>query len=111
MMLTYRYRVLPTKRQHRVLERILEGQRQLYNAALEERIGAYRNRGVRRTFFDQCYGLTEWRQSDPEAAAVPANLQRWTLKRLDDAYQGFFARITKGGTPGYPRFRGAGRFN
>jgi putative transposase len=38
MMLTYRYRVLPTKRQHRALEGMLEGQRQLYNAALEERV-------------------------------------------------------------------------
>jgi hypothetical protein len=39
MILTYRYRLLPTKAQHCALEAILEGQRQLYNAALEERIG------------------------------------------------------------------------
>jgi putative transposase len=42
MILTYRYRLLPTKQQHRSLEAILESQRQLYNAAQEERIDAYR---------------------------------------------------------------------
>ena len=42
MILTYRFRLLPTRRQYRALEAILESQRQLYNAALQERIGAYR---------------------------------------------------------------------
>lgn len=42
MILTHRYRVLPTKAQHRALERILEDQRQLYNAAMEERVACCR---------------------------------------------------------------------
>ena len=111
MILTYRYRLLPTKRQHRVLEAILEGQRQLYNAGLEERIDAYRKAGITRTYIDQCKALTEWRHSDPEAAALPVALQRWTLKSLDEAYQGFFRRVKLGGKPGFPRFRGKGRFD
>jgi hypothetical protein len=41
MFLTFRYRLLPTRGQHRALRAILEGQRQLYNAALEERKGAW----------------------------------------------------------------------
>jgi putative transposase len=110
MILTYCYRLLPTKRQHRALEEILEGQRQLYNAALEERIDAYRKAGVTRTYVDQCRALTEWRRSDPEAACFPLCLQRWTLKQLDEAYRGFFRRIKAGGEPGFPRFRGKGRF-
>ena len=68
MILTYAYRLLPTKRQHRALETLLESQRQLYNAALEERIEAYRKAGVSRTYFDQAKALTEWRQDDPEAS-------------------------------------------
>ena len=110
-MFTYSYRLLPTKRQHRALERLLEGQRQLYNAALEERIDAFRKAGITLTYIDQCRGLTEWRQSDPEAASVPLNLQRWTVKRLDEAYQGFFRRVRAGEKPGFPRFRGKGRFD
>lgn len=111
MILTYCYRLLPSKPQHRALEAILEGQRQLYNAALEERIGAFRNAGVTRIYIDQCRALTEWRLSDPEAASVPLCLQRWTLKQLDEAYRGFFRRLKAGGNPGFPRFRGKGRFD
>lgn len=69
MILTYRYRLLPTKAQHRALERILESQRHLYNAALEERIDAYRKANIARSYIDQAKALTEWRQSDPEATA------------------------------------------
>jgi putative transposase len=111
VILTYRYRLLPTKRQHRTLEAILESQRQLYNAALEERIGAYRKAGVTRTYFDQSKALTEWRQSDPDGRALPVNLQRATLKRLEEAYKGFFRRVKAGGKPGFPRFRGKGWFD
>ena len=64
MIVTFRYRLLPAKRQHRALEQILEAQRQLYNAALEERIGAYRKTGLTRTYIDQTKALTEWRGSD-----------------------------------------------
>ncbi len=111
MILTYRYRLLPTKRQHRVLETILEAQRELYNAALEERIDAYRKAGIARTFFDQVKALTEWRQVDSDARSVPVRLQRATLKRLDEAYKGFFRRVRNGGKPGFSRFRGKGWVN
>ena len=111
MILTYRYRLLPARRQHRALEQILESQRQLYNAALEERIDAYRKAGVTRTYIDQTKALTEWRRSDPDAPALPVCLQRATLKRLDEAYKGFFRRIKRGGKAGFPRFRGKGWFD
>src|SRR5207253_10129985 len=96
MIISYRYRLLPTRRQHRALEQILESQRQLYNAALEERIDAYRKANLTRTYVDQTKALTEWRKSDPDASALPMNLQRASLKRLDDAYKGFFRRVKAG---------------
>lgn len=108
MLLTFRYRLLPQKRQHKALEAILETQRQLYNGALEERIDAYRKAGLKRSYFDQTKALTEWRQSDSEAAALPLSLQRATLKRLDEAYKAFFRRMKRGEKPGFPRFRGKG---
>src|SRR6187455_422674 len=111
MIRTYRYRLLPTSRQHRALEAILESQRQLYNAALEERIDAYRKAGLTRSYIDQTKALAEWRQSDSEGRALPTTLQRATLKRLDDAYKGFFRRVKAGGKPGFPRFRGRGWFH
>lgn len=98
-------------RQHRALEAILESQRQLYNAALEERIDAYRKAGMTRTYIDQTKALTEWRQSDREACALPVSLQRATLKRLEEAYKGFFRRLKAGSKAGFPRFRGKGWFD
>lgn len=111
MHLTYKYRLLPTRAQHRALERILEDQRQLYNAALQERIECYRKTGKGRTFYDQCAALAELRR-EPEYAATPSNLQRWTLKRLDDAYGALFRRLkASNGKVGFPRYRGKGWWN
>src|SRR6185436_13080356 len=97
MFLTYRYRLLPSKKQHRVLETILEGQRQLYNAALQERIDAHSKAGINRSYFDQTKALTEWRREDAEARRIPIQIHRATLKWLDQAYQGFFRRWKAGG--------------
>jgi putative transposase len=109
--LTYRYRLLPLKGQHRALERLCAGQRELYNAALEERIDCYRKTGKTRTYIDQCKALTQCRHELPEMGELPPNLQRWTLKRIDDAFQGFFRRVkARSGKTGFPRFRGEGRW-
>lgn len=109
MILSYRYRLLPSKRQHRALVGLLDAQRALYNAALEERIDCYRKTGKGVSYIDQCKSLTLCRRALPEMAALPVNLQRWTLKRLDDAFQGFFRRAkARNGKAGFPRFRGRG---
>jgi putative transposase len=111
VILTYRYRLLPSKRQHRALETLCEEQRRLYNAALEERIDCYRKTGKSVTYVDQCKSLTLCRRDLPEMAVLPVNLQRWTLKRLDDSFQGFFRRCkARNGKVGFPRFRGRGRW-
>ena len=109
--LTYKYPLRPTERQHRALEAMAEGQRILYNAALAERIECYRRTGKGRSYIDQCKALTECRRDIPEMAELPVNLQRWTLKRVDDAFTGFFGRVKRGEKAGFPRFRGYGRFD
>jgi putative transposase len=112
VILTYRYRLLPLKSQHRVLERLCESQRALYNAALEERIDCYRKTGKTPTYIDQCKALTQCRRELPDMGELPANLQRWTLKRLDEAFQGFFRRLkARSAKAGFPRFRGKGRWD
>jgi putative transposase len=109
VILGYRYRLLPSKRQHRALLTLLAAQRLLYNAALEERIDCYRKTGKSVSYMDQCKSLTLCRRDLPEMNMLPPNLQRWTLKRLDEAFQGFFRRIkARNGKAGFPRFRGRG---
>jgi putative transposase len=94
LQLTYQYRLTPTKAQHRALERILEMQRELYNAALQERTDAWRLQKESVTNFDQSKTLTEVRKDDPEGfGRLPVTLSRWTLKRLDLAFAAFFDRL------------------
>ncbi len=99
MILNYRYRLIPTKGQHRRLREALEHSRQLYNAALQERIDCYRKTRGSRSFFSQCLGLTELRKS-AEFSRFPTIMQRYALQQVDHAYKSFFAR------GGFPRFKG-----
>jgi putative transposase len=108
--LTYKYRLLPTKRQHATLREILEQQRLLYNAALEERISAYTKAKKSIWLMDQQKSLTVCRREIPEMAALPLNIQRGTLGRLDKAFQGFYSRVKRREKPGFPRFQGKNRF-
>lgn len=113
LILTYRYRLNPEARQHRALERILEQQRQLYNAALEERIEAYRRCGRTISEVDQSRSLTLIRADDPAFSDVQRRIQRATLKRLDRAYKAFFkrARAGAGAASGFPKFKGREYFD
>jgi len=107
---TYVFRLRPTRAQHAALETVLTDQRRLYNAALEERIGAWRNGKVSIGFNDQTKSLTRIRGFDESYGGVPYNISKWTLKRLDDAMKAFFRRVRSGQKPGFPRFRSAARW-
>lgn len=108
---TYVFRLRPTRAQHAALETVLTDQRRLYNAALEERIGAWRNGKVSIGFNDQTKSLTQIRGFDESYGGVPYNISKWTLKRLDDAMKAFFRRFRAGQKPGFPRFRSAARWS
>lgn len=110
LVLTYVFKARPTSAQHTQLDQILRDQRQLYNAALEERISAWRS-GVSISMNDQTKSLTEIRSFDPAYGGVPYNVSKWTLKRLDDAMKAFFRRAkVRKVKAGFPRFRGVGRW-
>ena len=107
--LTYKYRLLPSKGQHARLRAALDHSRDLYNAALEERIDCYRKTGRSRSRFAQMRALTELR-ADPEWTTYAVAMQRWPLVQVDLAFQAFFRRLKSGRNPGYPRFKGRGWF-
>ena len=81
----------------------------LYNAALEERRGAWRWERRRVTKFEQYRELTgfDWEPLHQYGVCVA----RGTLSRLDLAFAGFFRRAAAGQKPGYPRFRSRSRFD
>lgn len=111
MILTFKYRLLPTKRQRRALAGISEAQRILYNAALQERIECYRKTGKGLSYMAQSVSLTTIRRDDPDGyGAIPVNLSRATLRRLHWAFDGFFRRMEAGGKAGFPRFKSRDRW-
>ena len=104
------YKLYPSPVQAAALERVCDLHRALYNAALEERIEAYRKAGRSIGFADQCKSVTAIRLDDPAYRVLNAQSLQVTLKRLDRAFQSFFRRVKAGQAPGFPRFKGRDRF-
>jgi putative transposase len=108
---SYKFLLRPTSKQVAALEACLEDTRQLYNAALEERREAWR-KGHRVTFYSQDAQLKEIRAADPERYGRWAfKCERAAIRRLDRAFKAFFRRCAAGEAPGYPRFKGRGRWD
>ena len=76
---------------------------ELYNAALEERIDAWRKAGKSISYFEQQNALPEIKADRPEFVALGSHALQQTLRRLDLAFQSFFRRVKAGQTPGFPR--------
>jgi putative transposase len=106
------FRLRPTARQHVALAACVEAHRELYNAALQERRDGWSHASkIRISYGDQSGQLTEMRAVRPDQAVWSFSSQQATLRRLNKAFAGFFRRVKAGQTAGYPRFKGAGRFD
>lgn len=110
MFLTYKVRTYPTRCQHAWFAECLDHTRDLYNAALAERIGCYEKTSRTITLGEQGKALTLLRQ-DAEYARFPRRLQKWTLNLVEAAYRSMFTRHNKGKKLGRPRFRGKDFWN
>ncbi len=109
---TFKYRIEANSQTIEKAEGWLSLCRQLYNAALEQRITAYRHNHQSVSFFAQKRELPELKASFPEYKEVGSQVLQDVLERLDKAYQGFFRRITNGnGKAGFPRFKGRNRYD
>ena len=103
-------KLYPSVSQAAEMERVCDLHRALYNAALQERIDAWRLNRVSIGFAAQCKSLTQIRRDDPAYLGLNAQSLQVTLKRLDRAFAAFFRRVKAGETPGFPRFKGRDRF-
>jgi putative transposase len=108
---SFRYRLVPTKAQAATLMAWLAVTRELYNAALQERQDAWARQRVRCSRFSQFEQIPKIRSIREDVAAVPVVVLRGALRRIDEAFAGFFRRCKLGEKPGYPRFRGRGRWH
>jgi putative transposase len=106
-----KFRIYPTGGQAGRLALCLRDHQRLYNAALEERREAWRMRHASVSYGAQSGQLKEIRAADPEQGRWSFTSQQATLRRLGKAFDGFFRRVRAGQKPGYPRFKGTGRWD
>lgn len=110
MRLTYKYRLAPTKAQSVFLDGELREAASLYNAALEERIGAWKICRKSINYYDQADQLKAMRA---DGCLTLANFSccQDVLRRVDRAFKAFFRRYKAGRKPGFPRFRSFRRYD
>ncbi len=85
--------------------------RELYNAALEQRITAWQRGHVSVSRYEQEAELKDIRAEMSEYAAIHSHILQDVLARLDKTYQAFFRRVQRGEKAGFPRFTGRPRYH
>ncbi len=107
---TFKYRLYPTPAQERSLEQQLEECRWLYNHLLAERRDAWEQRQESVRLYDQHATLPALKAERPSLAGVQSQVLQNVAVRIDLAFKAYFRRCKAGEAPGYPRFRGKGRY-
>jgi putative transposase len=108
----YEFRIYPSPKQVSGLIVNLHLCQQLYNAALEQRIIAYRSRGVGLHLRRQQAELPNLKIELPEYRNADAQTLQEVLDRLDKAFRNFFRRHKAGNAKaGFPRFKARDRYN
>ncbi|MDN8616500.1 RNA-guided endonuclease InsQ/TnpB family protein [Variovorax ginsengisoli] len=106
----HRFQLRPRPLQEKQLARYAGMMRWVWNRALAEQQGR-RERGEKNaSYASMCKWLTAWRNA-PETswlAEGPVHPQQQVLKRLDAAFQAFFANVKAGKKPGYPHIKRRG---
>lgn len=108
---TMKYRLFPTKHQQRLLDDTLETCRVIYNQTLAHRKEAWEQRQDTLSLYKTNTLLTQWKQERPSLTSVHSQVLQNAQERVDLAYKAFFRRVKAGEKPGYPRFRGPGRYD
>src|SRR5579885_2770350 len=111
MLRAFKYRLFPNKQQQRLLERQLDECRWLYNHLLAARRDAWEQRQETLRYYDQATRLPALKAERPALAEVNAQALQNVAVRIDLAFKAFFRRVKAGEKPGYPRFKGSGRYD
>lgn len=110
MRITFKYRLKLTNAQQRQLEQTLELCRWVYNETLATRKNAYEQNHTSVSYFETKRLLPAWKANKPDLSQVHSQVLQNVVMRVDLAFKAFFRRVKAGETPGYPRFKGFGRY-
>ena len=111
MLKAYKFRIYPTKSQRTKMEQTLDLCRWTYNKTLEIRKNAWENEGKSLSKYETNNLLPEWKADKPELKDVFSQVLQNVHERVDLALKAFLRRVKAGEKPGYPRFRGRGRYD
>ncbi|MDP4002734.1 transposase [Methylobacterium sp. NEAU K] len=103
---SYKFRLRPSATQGAALDAMLADFCGLYNACLQQRIEAYRRRGVALRYAQQAAELCAVRAEEPALARWSFTALQQVLRRVETTYTAFFRRKR-----GFPRFRAASRYH
>ena len=108
----YKYRILPTKGQQRILNLMLEECRFVYNQTLAARREVWEQRHESLGLYDTQSLLPAWKAERPSLKTVHSQVLQNVQVRVDLAFKAFFRRVKAGQEEvGYPRFKGFGRYD
>ena len=107
---TYEYRAYPTTKQRNTFLLWLALLRTLYNQALAWRIDAYQKNNDSVKWTTQANALPDLKAESKAFAGLHVDVLQDAMRRLDKAYKAFFRRAKNGEAPGFPRFKGEGRY-
>ena len=109
---TYKFKATANEITSQNAEQWLQRCQQLYNAALEQRIVAYKRCGVTLSAYSQSNELPELKAEYPEFKQVGSQVLQDVVERVGKAFKGFFSRLKKIGIKaGFPRFRSRARYD
>src|SRR5712691_10791590 len=111
MLKAMKYRLKPTKPQAHVLDAQLEECRWTYNHFLASRCDAWEERQESLSYHAQAITLPVLKQDRPSLSSVHSQVLQNIAVRIDLGFKAFFRRCKVGEKPGYPRFRGKGRYD
>ena len=83
----------------------------LYNHFLEKRKVTWEEKQESLGYYQQASSLPTLKQTHPSLKIVYSQSLQNVAMRIDLAFKAFFRRVKAGEKPGYPRFKGEGRYN
>ena len=111
MIKSFKYRIYPTRKQETLLDQQFETCRWLYNRFLAERKDAWENEKRSVNYHSQAVSIPPLKKEKPELSEVHSQVLQNVAVRIDLAFKAFFRRVKAGEEPGYPRFKGRGRYD
>jgi len=108
---TYQFYLHPTRHQCTLLNETLEICRWVYNEILAVRKNAYDQEKKTLSCYDTMYLLPALKNQNSKLDKVYSQILSNVCTRVDLAFKGFFRRVKAKENPGYPRFRGRGRYD